>query len=53
MRLLIISDAWHPQVNGVVRTYEHLGEELMKKGHEVEVIDPLKCDIIIEKKKNL
>ena len=40
MRLLIISDAWHPQVNGVVRTYEHLTEELIKKGHEVKVIGP-------------
>ncbi len=40
MKLLIISDAWHPQVNGVVRTYEHLGEELEKLGHEVYVIGP-------------
>ena len=39
-KLLIISDAWHPQVNGVVRTYEHLGEELEKKGHTVKVIGP-------------
>ncbi len=40
MKLLIISDAWHPQVNGVVRTYEYLAEELAKKGHEVRVIGP-------------
>jgi glycosyltransferase involved in cell wall biosynthesis len=40
MRLLIITDAWHPQVNGVVRTYEHLGEELVKMGHTVHVIGP-------------
>ncbi len=40
MKLLIISDAWHPQINGVVRTYEHLSEELRKLGHEVKVIGP-------------
>lgn len=40
MKLLIISDAWYPQVNGVVRTYEHLSEELRNLGHEVKVIGP-------------
>ena len=40
MRVLIISDAWHPQINGVVRTYEHLSRELLAKGHHVEVIGP-------------
>ena len=40
MKLLIITDAWLPQVNGVVRTYEHLKEGLQKLGHEVEVIGP-------------
>ncbi|MGB0720471.1 MAG: glycosyltransferase, partial [Bdellovibrionales bacterium] len=40
MRLLIITDAWFPQVNGVVRTYEHLSEELRKLGHTVKVIGP-------------
>ncbi|MCF1190544.1 30S ribosomal protein S6--L-glutamate ligase [Mangrovimonas sp. AS39] len=30
---------------------ERLIEEGFKRGHEVEVIDPLKCDIIIEKEK--
>lgn len=39
-KFLIVSDAWHPQVNGVVRTYEHLCEELEKMGHEVKVIGP-------------
>jgi hypothetical protein len=28
MRILIISDAWHPQVNGVVRTLTMLQQEL-------------------------
>lgn len=40
--ILIISDAWHPQINGVVRTYEHVIEELEKTGHRVNVIGP--CD---------
>ncbi len=40
MKILIISDAWKPQVNGVVRTYEHIGNELEKTGHEFHVIGP-------------
>jgi len=40
MKLLIITDAWYPQVNGVVRTYEHLSEEMEKRGHTVKVIGP-------------
>jgi len=40
LKILIISDAWHPQINGVVRTYEHLAEELPKLGHTVKVIGP-------------
>ena len=40
MKVLIISDAWHPQVNGVVRTYEHIGTELERAGHIIRVIGP-------------
>jgi glycosyltransferase involved in cell wall biosynthesis len=40
MRILIVSDAWHPQINGVVRTYEATVRELMQMGHEVRVIGP-------------
>ncbi len=40
MKVLIVSDAWHPQVNGVVRTYENLTEQLVKMGHETKVIGP-------------
>lgn len=47
MKVLIISDAWHPQVNGVVRTYEHLGEELEKQGHDVKVVGPADFPITI------
>jgi glycosyltransferase involved in cell wall biosynthesis len=40
MRILIISDAWHPQVNGVVRTLTMLHQELTALGHVVQVIGP-------------
>lgn len=40
MRILIVSDAWHPQVNGVVRTLTKTVEGLLKRGHIVEVIGP-------------
>ena len=39
-RILIIRDAWEPQVNGVVRTYQHLMREWRAMGHEVRVIGP-------------
>lgn len=40
MKILIVSDAWFPQVNGVVRTLDTVRGELVRKGHEVEVIGP-------------
>jgi glycosyltransferase involved in cell wall biosynthesis len=40
LRILIVTDAWAPQVNGVVRTLETLGEELRRMGHEVRYITP-------------
>ncbi len=40
MKILIISDAWHPQVNGVVRTYEELERVLVSKGHIVRIMGP-------------
>jgi glycosyltransferase involved in cell wall biosynthesis len=40
MRILIVSDAWEPQINGVVRTYQHIIPELKAMGHTVEVIGP-------------
>lgn len=39
-RILIVSDAWRPQVNGVVRTLTTVAEELRRMGHVVEVIGP-------------
>lgn len=40
MKILIITDAWHPQINGVVRTYEYLRDEMRSMGYEVKVIGP-------------
>jgi glycosyltransferase involved in cell wall biosynthesis len=40
MRLLVATDAWHPQVNGVVRTYERLAQEAPKQGCEVSLLAP-------------
>lgn len=39
-RILIVTDAWHPQVNGVVRTLSTVACELSDLGHAVEVIGP-------------
>lgn len=39
-RILIITDAWFPQVNGVVRTLATVAQELRAMGHVVEVIGP-------------
>jgi glycosyltransferase involved in cell wall biosynthesis len=38
--VLIVSDAWRPQVNGVVRTLSTVADELVAMGHTVEVIGP-------------
>ncbi|AGH97353.1 glycosyltransferase family 4 protein [Micavibrio aeruginosavorus] len=40
MRIVIISDAWKPQINGVVRTYELMIPDLERMGHDVHVIGP-------------
>lgn len=40
MRLLIATDAWHPQVNGVVRSLDAVAGEIRKLGHEVHVLSP-------------
>jgi glycosyltransferase involved in cell wall biosynthesis len=39
-RLLIATDAWWPQVNGVVRTLEKTREELSRLGIEVTMLTP-------------
>lgn len=40
MRVLVVSDAWRPQVNGVVRTIEHLIEQAPAFGVEIELLTP-------------
>lgn len=40
MNILIVTDAWSPQVNGVVRTLQSVRAELGKMGHTVAVISP-------------
>ncbi len=40
MKLALITDAWHPQVNGVVTTLVELVTHLQHMGHEVMVIEP-------------
>lgn len=40
MRIVTVTDAWHPQVNGVVRTIEATNRELVQAGHSVAVIGP-------------
>lgn len=40
MKILIVTDAWTPQINGVVRTYENLFRELTVLGHNVKIMGP-------------
>jgi glycosyltransferase involved in cell wall biosynthesis len=37
---MIVTDAWEPQVNGVVRTLKQTMDELQKMGHTVGIITP-------------
>jgi glycosyltransferase involved in cell wall biosynthesis len=40
MRVIIVSDAWFPQVNGVVRSLDTVRRGLIERGHTVEMISP-------------
>jgi glycosyltransferase involved in cell wall biosynthesis len=40
MRILLATDAWSPQVNGVVRTLTRVVAELRQMGEQVEVVNP-------------
>ena len=40
MKIALITDAWEPQVNGVVTTLVELVREIGRAGHQVEVIHP-------------
>jgi glycosyltransferase involved in cell wall biosynthesis len=40
LRIAIVSDAWRPQINGVVRTIDTVAQLLRAEGHDVEVFGP-------------
>ena len=40
MRVLVATDAWHPQVNGVVRSLTHMAEAARAFGAEVNFLTP-------------
>jgi len=40
MRILIVTDAWHPQVNGVVRTLTCLRDQLDSRGYQPVMVTP-------------
>ncbi len=40
MRIVIVTDTWEPEVNGVVRTIRATRDELTRLGHEVSLIEP-------------
>jgi glycosyltransferase involved in cell wall biosynthesis len=40
MKILIVTEAWNPQINGVVRTLKMTSRELTKLGHTVELLTP-------------
>lgn len=46
MRIMIVTDAWEPQVNGVVRTLKQTRAELTALGHTVEMITPFEFKTI-------
>ncbi|MGZ8240593.1 MAG: glycosyltransferase family 4 protein [Methylobacter sp.] len=40
LRIAFISDAWHPQINGVVTTIEKTCSTLKRSGHQINLITP-------------
>ena len=40
MRILIVTDAWYPQINGVVRTLTAMRDNLREMGDTVEMLTP-------------
>src|SRR5262245_66464650 len=40
MKIMVVTDAWHPQVNGVVRTLGHVAREAKSHGVEPELSSP-------------
>jgi glycosyltransferase involved in cell wall biosynthesis len=44
-KILLITDAWHPQINGVVTTLSNLVEQAKKNGDKIYVYHPGRCTI--------
>ncbi|MEE9396303.1 MAG: glycosyltransferase family 1 protein [Methylococcales bacterium] len=42
LKIALITDAWHPQINGIVTTVQNTCRELKTLGHTVKLITP--CD---------
>ncbi len=40
MRIAMVTDAWYPQVNGVVRTLDRVRQEVEGLGHQMSVVSP-------------
>lgn len=40
MKILVATDAWHPQVNGVVRTLNHVAREAKAIGADIDFLTP-------------
>lgn len=40
MNIALATDAWHPQVNGVVRALGTTVDRLRRRGHQLQVIEP-------------
>lgn len=40
MDIALVTDAWHPQINGVVQTWTYMIRELTALGHTVRVVTP-------------
>ncbi len=38
MRISIVTDAWRPQINGVVRTLGKVTDNLKERGHELQIV---------------
>jgi glycosyltransferase involved in cell wall biosynthesis len=40
LKIALVTDAWHPQINGVVTTLSTVTEKLREFGHEVQLFSP-------------
>ena len=40
MNIAVVSDAWYPQINGVVRTLDRVRQELTGLGHDITMVSP-------------